>query len=124
MPDYTIKWPLEFNYEGTGFKTVNHDNIKEVAFFNLKNILLTIPGERIMFPNFGVGIKQYLFQQDGNLNLQELESKILSQVGIWAPYINIEKFDFSFLENQLNLLIYFSVPSADIKDVLKLNIEL
>lgn len=124
MPDYTVKWPLELNYEGTGFKTVNQSNINEVAIFNLKNILLTIPGERIMFPNFGVGIKEFLFQQDVMLDTTELETKIISQVDLWAPYIKIEKIDFLFLENQFGLKIKFSVPSADIVDVLNLNIEL
>ena len=124
MPDYTIKWPIEFSGESSGYTTVNEDNLKEVAIFNLKNILLTVPGERIMFPNFGVGVKRYLFEQSGSPNLVQLESKILSQVSIWAPYIKIENIDISFLDNQMSIRIKYLVPSADISDVLNLDINL
>ena len=37
---------------------------REMAQQNLKMLLLTIPGERIMDPNFGVGIKTYFFEQN------------------------------------------------------------
>ena len=42
-----------------GFQLVKSlkQNIKQ----NLKMLLLTIPGERVMEPNFGVGLKTYLF---------------------------------------------------------------
>ena len=124
MPDYTIKWPIEFSGENSGYTTVNETNLKEVAIFNLKNILLTVPGERIMFPNFGVGAKRYLFEQSAAPNLVELESKILNQVSIWASYIKIENIDISFLQNQMSIRIKFLVPSADISDVLNLDINL
>ena len=77
-----------------------------------------------MFPNFGVGVKRYLFEQSGSPNLVQLESKILSQVSIWAPYIKIENIDISFLDNQMSIRIKYLVPSADISDVLNLDINL
>lgn len=124
MPDYTVKWPLEFNSENSGFKTVDQSNIKEVAIFNLKNILLTVPGERIMFPDFGVGIKEYLFDQSSFVNVNQLESNIRNQVNTWAPYILIENIDFNIEENSLSLAIKYSVPSAEISDVLNIEISL
>ena len=77
-----------------------------------------------MFPNFGVGVKRYLFEQSAAPNLVELESKILNQVSIWASYIKIENIDISFLQNQMSIRIKFLVPSADISDVLNLDINL
>lgn len=124
MPDYTVKWPLEFNTDGSGYKTVNQQNLKEVAFFNLKNILLTVPGERIMYPDFGVGVKQYLFEQSSMPNVSEIESKIFNQVNTWAPYIAIEDIDISFEENRMSIRIKFAVPSADLSDVLNLEVDL
>ena len=37
---------------------------------NLKMIVLTNPGERMMDPDFGVGIRQYLFELE-NLGIQQ-----------------------------------------------------
>jgi len=124
MPDYTVKWPLEFNSKGSGFAPVNQENIKEIAFFNLKNILLTVPGERIMYPDFGVGVKEYLFEQSTSPNTTEIETKIFNQVNTWAPYILIENINISFIENQMSISIKFSVPSADLSDVLNLQVDL
>mgnify|MGYP000439218146 FL=1 len=36
----------------------------ELVQQNLKMILLTAPGERIMEPEFGVGLRNYLFQNN------------------------------------------------------------
>ena len=35
---------------------------------NFRNLMLTIPGERIMIPDFGVGLPRYLFENQNNLN--------------------------------------------------------
>ena len=38
------------------------ETVKEQIKANLLNLLLTYPGERINLPNFGVGIKNLLFE--------------------------------------------------------------
>ncbi len=47
--------------------------------FNLRNILLTIPGEKISDPDFGVGIQRYLFDLE-TLDWNVVKSKIESQI--------------------------------------------
>ena len=39
---------------------------KDLVKQNLKNLLLTIPGERIMDVDFGVGLRKYLFEMDND----------------------------------------------------------
>ena len=39
---------------------------------NLKMLILTVPGERIMDPEFGVGLKTYLFQNFHEGTLAEI----------------------------------------------------
>jgi phage baseplate assembly protein W len=124
MPDYTIKWPLELNAKNSGFTTLNEFNLIEVAKFNLRNILLTVPGERIMVPSFGVGIRTYLFEQSGQVDNGQLQGRIIDQVNTWAPYINIQNIDISFSEKQMSIRIEFNVPSAELSDVLNLDVNL
>ena len=38
------------------------DNFHSLIRQNLKMLILTNPGERVMIPDFGVGIQSYLFQ--------------------------------------------------------------
>jgi phage baseplate assembly protein W len=61
---------------------------------NLKNLLLTVPGERMMDPDFGVGMKTYLFEEHSPMTYGNILSKIISQVSIYMPFIDIQKVDF------------------------------
>jgi phage baseplate assembly protein W len=40
-------------------------NLKQTINQNLKMLVLTSPGERIMIPEFGVGLRRFLFEQVG-----------------------------------------------------------
>jgi len=65
----------------------------EQAKSNLKNLLLTRKGERILQPNFGSGIHELLFEQATD-NLEErLQENITDSVNFWLPYINIDTID-------------------------------
>ena len=56
---------------------------------NLKNLLLTYPGERVHQPNFGSKLRQLCFEQlDDGLPIR-IEEEIKRSVSNWLPYINI-----------------------------------
>ena len=58
---------------------------------NLKNLIFTNQGERVMQPKFGCNLRRLLFENDGNIVSQKIEENIRQQVGIWLPYVNIKK---------------------------------
>ncbi len=92
---------------------------------NFKMLLLTNPGERVMEPNFGVGVKTYLFANYGDGIQGRLRSKIIDQVATYMPVISIDKvsFDTSNMENNaLTMAIFYSIPSIGIKDLLEFTI--
>jgi phage baseplate assembly protein W len=70
----------------------------ELVKQNVKSLLLTNPGERIMDLNFGVGLSQFLFENDNPLLYSKITSKIKSQVSRYLPYISVE--DVSFESNR------------------------
>ena len=61
--------------------------VKEQVKSNLINLLLTEQGERVNEPNFGVGLKRLLFEQ--NINKENLEEKINFQIGFYIPEITL-----------------------------------
>jgi len=63
------------------------ETIKEQVKSNLINLLLTEKGERVNEPNFGVGLKQILFEQQ--LNKEELKEKINFQINFYIPEIQL-----------------------------------
>ncbi len=78
-----------------------------------------------MEPNFGVGVKTYLFANYGDGIQGRLRSRIIEQVAIYMPVISIDKinFDTSNMErNVLSMSIFYSIPSIGIKDLLEFTI--
>jgi len=62
----------------------------EMVTQNLKMLILTAPGERIMDPKFGVGIRNYLFEPNYSITHQEIELRIKKQVKKYMPYLDIQ----------------------------------
>ena len=95
-----------------------HDKLSDVARQNLKMIILTSPGERVMAPGFGVGIRSYLFEPLNPSTNVLILSSVRSQVSKYLPYISLQ--DLQVLEfgddNMINLRIKYSIPSIKVVD--------
>ena len=89
--------------------------IKEQVKSNLINLLL---GERVNEPNFGVGLKNVLFEQ--NINKEELEEKINFQINFYIPEISLIEASISSVndENKVNLTISYRFKSDGSTDAL------
>jgi len=71
----------------------------EQAKSNLKNLLLTKQGERVMQPEFGTGLEALLFEpMDGEFE-SKLTNVITQTVNYWLPYINIEEIDIEMTDD-------------------------
>ncbi len=79
-----VAFPLDENNMFSGTET-----IEDQTRANLINILLTQKGERINEPDFGVGLKNLLFES--NIDLNNLKEKIEIQVAKFLGNIEIEE---------------------------------
>ena len=99
-----------------GIFAVNYTTLTQ-AKDNLKNLILTRKGERIMNPTFGCDIWKVLFEQiDGGIIENKIESTILDAVSNWLPYLNIDEIIFDYDNNdidnnRINLELKFSLIS-------------
>jgi len=101
MSNYSPKLPLTQN-PINGFE--NNQTVPSVVLQNLKMIVLTSPGERIMDPNFGVGIKQYLFEQNDSMTHNRIKARIINQVREYMPFVTIDEVSFSSEANNPNVM--------------------
>ena len=96
---------------------VMNDTVVEAINQNLRMIILTAPGERTGFPNFGAGLKLYLFETPSQSLYDRISSAIRSQVGRYIPVITIEEINFN-IENmdshQLHIQLKYSMPGFGI----------
>ena len=131
MAGLSPKLPLHRNFED-GYAL--NKNVKDLAKQNLKMIILTSPGERIMFPSFGVGIRHYLFRNANASTFSEMRSRIKAQVATYLPHIRLESVEFgtespvtnilegSSSDNLIYLQIKYSIPSSPLSDTLSISI--
>lgn len=56
---------------------------------DLLQLLLTAPGERVMRPGFGSGIRPFLFQQMTTEALDELRDNIINTIVQYEPRVNV-----------------------------------
>lgn len=81
--------------------TLNKDYV-DLVKQNLKMILLTAPGERIMEPDFGVGLRNYLFENDSATSRNKIETRIRNQIGAYMPFVEIKSIELNSIDNQVN----------------------
>ena len=101
-----IRFPLGYSSEGFFYKT---KTVLEQSKANLRNLLLTTPGERIFQPNFGSRLKNIVFEQGQDIP-NRIEETIRSSVDNFLPYINIINVFTIQEQNQINVQVEFSVP--------------
>ena len=119
----TPELPLDFGPEGD-FELIR--TYPELIRQNLKNLLLTIPGERVFDSNFGVGIQTFLFEQNLPSTYSSIESRVYSQVSEYMPFLTIESFSVeSNLENEnfINVRISYVIEPLELGDVLVLGLN-
>ena len=62
---------------------------KDQTKYNLINFLLTDPRERPFNPNFGAGLRSFLFEQLETNTAQDLQTMLISQIESNFPNVNI-----------------------------------
>ena len=91
---------------------------------NLKSLILTVPGERFD-PEYGVGLRNYLFEMVEPSVFQSFKTELLKKQAIYIPYIKITNVQFrsqlsnpNLPENYLGISItYFSALENNTRTV-------
>ena len=90
---------------------------------NFKNLLMTSPGERVMLPDFGVGLRRYLFENDASFISAEIQDRIYEQVRTYMDFIQIVEIRFAnsddnpdIQENELAVKVTYRITILDTFD--------
>lgn len=122
MASLAPKLPLTLD-SGDGYTSIKM--LKSLIRQNFKMIILTNPGERVMNPDFGVGIKQFLFESFESDVYSRIDLKIREQVTTYLPIVVIENIQFGTGgedENKLALRIEYRIPDIATRDLLEFTI--
>jgi hypothetical protein len=122
MSGISPKLPL---YKDTIDGYALNKTLKQTLSQNLKHVIMTIPGERVMNTDFGAGVAKYLFENF----TPDVESKIRNDVSMqvtkYVPGVIIEDMEFASSEEQLgnpllSIKIFYSIPSESEIQILEI----
>lgn len=110
--------------------------IRQAVKQNFKCLLLTAPGERLMNPEFGVGLKKYLFQNAGPEVEKNIKINIRQQASKYMPFVSIVNANIVFGDNsttearadsksanRLFVSINYVIQSVGVSDILNLTLD-
>ena len=102
MSGLAPKLPLTISELDGAYELI--DDYIDLIEQNFKMLLLTGPGEKMMNPDYGVGIKRYLFENQITQTATQsaVKARIISQAGKYMPYIDISVVNFAQIENLPN----------------------
>ena len=91
---------------------------------NLKMLLLTRPGEYVMDANYGVGLPDYLFLQEQEIDTTSLESIIREQAANYMPYMTISNLQVTLepVNLMMRIRIEFFYNELTIPEVFELEV--
>ena len=98
---------------------------KEAIKNNLINFFLTNPGERPLNPSFGAGLRDFIFEQIVDDNLDFLKEEIQSGLNSFFPNINVINLDILKNEdtNEISVSMDYNIQNTGINDSLNLDFE-
>ncbi len=98
---------------------------KEAIKQNVKMLVLTVPGERMMHPRFGVGLRRFMFRPMVNSTFNEIATKMKEQFQMYLPYVEFQgvrfytaQQDSSVGENGVKIRVVYSIPTIGETDAI------
>ena len=110
MSAFRLKIPITED-SGDGFTMLK--DLKSTFRQNLKMLIMTNPGEKVMDPNFGVGMQQFAFQGHFGSTVQaDIVQRINEQVAKYIPVIQIVDIKFGSNPdlNLLSMALLYKIP--------------
>ena len=101
-----VAFPLDQKNMFKGTETIQEQNKA-----NLINLLLTYPGERINLPDYGIGLKNLLFEQQ--IDLENLKEDIQQQALIHIPSIRIQDIQTGLSEDEHTIFISLTYTNLE-----------
>jgi len=117
------KFPIQVDL-GEGIVPIKEDNLTEVVKFQLKNLILTRPGEKISDADFGVGLSNFLFSQH-TARVPAIKSRILQQINRYCNYfdhLDVKVAISSKSDLQITVNIRFVITEFKVKDEIQVTV--
>jgi len=86
---------------------------------NLINFFLTNPGERLLNPLFGGGLRAFIFEQISTDNLEFLKEDISEKINFYFPQITVDNLEVKGNNNIVNVSLSYSINNTNSTNTLE-----
>ena len=124
-PDVFIGISLPLDYGSQGFFNKTKATLQQTRS-NIRNLLLTIKGERLGNPTFGSNLMRVVFEPDDGSIGDKVEEAIRSAMSEWLPYVKIVSVETTSDDrnpNKINVSMNFSIDIDQRVATLDLNLR-
>jgi len=111
-----IAFPLNDENMSSGTQTT-----REQLKSNFLNLLLTVPGERINHPTYGIGLKGQVFET--SIDEISLQENINAQLAFWIPEIVVTEvlLRTNTDEYKITIILKYSITLDESEDSIQIN---
>ena len=125
----SVKLPL--TYDPADGPYLLNKTLGETIKQNIKMLVLTSPGERIMDPNFGIGLRNFLFESIGDETFTDIVTRMKDQLAEYIPVVNLESVEFITSDedstipiNQIVVSVKYNIEPYNARDELRITSSL
>ena len=124
--DKSVGVTLPLRKGNNGYFEVSYTT-KEQIKSNIKSLLLTQKGERVMQPNFGSDLRKRLFEPITQDLDSIIEDNITEAINTWMPYVTVESIIYDVDNtlkdrNRIDLELKYSLKYSNSQILEQLNI--
>jgi phage baseplate assembly protein W len=108
-------WAFPPAFDGRTLQAVMVSDEQDVRE-SLRILLSTVPGERVMHPTYGCGLRRMVFEQVTESLLTEIRSLVEKAVLFFEQRITLERIDFdtdALFDGVLKLCLFYTLRSTN-----------
>jgi uncharacterized protein len=95
-------WPFPLKPTQGRLRLTRHEENVEQS---IQSILLTARGERVMLPEFGAGLRRFLFEPNSPATRRAIAEAVRNALIDWEPRIDPQRVEVTTDERDVNLLL-------------------
>jgi hypothetical protein len=101
-PHLGVGWAFPPKLVNGGLRYARYEDDIEQA---IQIILLTSRGERVMLPEFGAGLRDYVFEPNSDATRARIEESVRKALVDWEPRIDLERVEVTGGDEAPNLVL-------------------
>ena len=118
-----VNLPMDAS-NGSGLSSTYYtkDQIKA----NIRSVLTTMIGERVMQPTFGTRLYNFIFEPvTDDLKKKQIFNEVKRCIDLWVPGISLLTVDcpINTDEKRINVIVKYTIPYYNIEDEINLEVQ-